>query len=331
MRLATTTFSFTNEWLARRLTLEQLLGRVSELDLGPGLELIGFQTWRDFPRLTGDDVLGFRRSCDRLGLEPVAIGGYVDLARRRGELMPSSEAVDFLLPQIDLAAALGFSILRLHAGIPFDVLEQATPLAESASVTLATEIQGHQTPDDPTVQGLLELRDRLGSPHIALTLDFRVAMRDVPRTFVDRVRQVGMNAADLDDLVERWRRGATVQELFSALDDIRAPTAALVEARSGFVRFGRQRPEDWRPHVPYVAYAHAKFWELDETGNDPTVETAELISLLGDEGFDGFVSSEWGGSAWVETDDVDAFELVRRHNVLCHGFVEGVTRTPVQS
>ena len=56
MRLATTAFSFTNEWLTRRYTLERLLTRVTELDLGPGIELIGFQTWRSYPDLTAEEI-----------------------------------------------------------------------------------------------------------------------------------------------------------------------------------------------------------------------------------------------------------------------------------
>lgn len=331
MRVGTTTFSYTNEWLAGGLTFEALLGRIAELGLGPGIEVIGFQTWRDFAHLPATDVLAFRRSCDDLGLEPVALGAYVDLARRADRLLSTSEAVDFLRPQIELATALGFPILRLHSGIPFDVIEHVAPLAESANVTLATEIQGHQTPDDPTVDGLFELRERLGTPSIALTLDFSVAMNDVPKPFVEHVQRLGMDAADLESLLARWRRGASIGELFAALDETDAPTAALVEARSGLVRFGRQRPEDWLPCVPAVAYAHAKFWDADKAGKDPTVATAEMISVLRDGGYEGFVCSEWGGSAWVDADDVDAFDLVRRHRDLCKALAEAPTRAPVQS
>jgi hypothetical protein len=331
VKLGTSTFSFTNEWLARRVTLEELLANVSELGLGPGIEVIGFQTWRGFPHLTSEDVLEFRRLCDDLGLEPVAFGGYVDRARRPDRLMSSADAVDFLRPQIDVAAALGFPILRVHSGIPFDVLEQVTTLAERADLTLATEIQGHQTPADATVEGLLDLRERLGSPTIALTLDFSVAMRGIPTTFVERVQRAGMDPADLEQVVASWRNGATVPDLFAALDRLDAPTEALVEARSGFVRFGRQRPADWLPYVPYVAYAHAKFWELDKTGEDPTVATAEMISVLRDGGYEGYVCSEWGGSAWVDADDIDAFDLVRRHHELCSRLAGAAATTPVQS
>ena len=72
MRLGVSTFSLTNEWLSRRYTLESLLERIAEAGLGPGLEVIGHQIWRGYPRLAREEVLGFRRVCERLGLEPAA-------------------------------------------------------------------------------------------------------------------------------------------------------------------------------------------------------------------------------------------------------------------
>jgi hypothetical protein len=38
-------------------------------------------------------------------------------------------------------------------------------------------------------------------------------------------------------------------------------------------------------------------------------------------GYVGFVASEWGGNAWAEADEVDAFELVRRHHELCRDLI----------
>jgi Xylose isomerase-like TIM barrel len=311
VRVGTTAFSFTNEWLARRYTLEQLLRRVAELDLGPGIELIGFQAWRGYPDLPATDVLAFRRLVDELELEPAALGAYADLARRADRPMSTAEAVDFLAPQITAAEALGFPLLRLHAGIPLAVLEQLAPAAERAGVTLATEVQGGQTPDD--------LRE---SPNVGLVLDFSVAMTAVPASFVDAVCRLGMAREAIDGLVALWAQDASPQELFAAIAEIDAPAAALDEARAGFVRFGRQDPRAWLPLVPQIAYAHAKFWELDDAGDDPTTRTAELIDVLRDGGYDGFLASEWGGSAWRDADEVDAFELVRRHHDLISSPIE---------
>jgi hypothetical protein len=321
MKLGVTTFSFTNEWLSRRYTLEQLLRRVVALDLGPGLELIGFQVWRRYPDLTDEDVLAFRRIVDELELEPMALGAYIDLARRVDKPMTTPEAVDFLAPQISAAKQLGFPLVRLHLGIPPEVIEQVTPLAERANVTLASEVQGSQTPDHAAVEPVLECHERLSSPNLGLALDFSVAMTSVPADFIEAVCRLGMTRPAIEDLAAHWARGATAEELFGALADVDAPAAAVNEARAGFTRFGRQEPLDWSPFGDQIVYAHAKFWQLDEDGSDPSVRTSQLLAMLAEAGYDGFVSSEWGGSAWREVGEVDAFEQVRRHRAFCERLV----------
>jgi len=317
MRLGVSTFSLTNEWLSRRYTLESLLERVVETGLGPGLEVIGHQSWRGYPRLAREDVLGFRRLCERLGLEPAAIGGYVDLLRRPGGVMTVEECVEALETQIDAAAGLGFPVIRLHVAVPVPAIERVVPAAERAGVILATEFQGPQTPDDPSLQALLELRERVGgSPAVALVLDFSIAMRAIPTTFAHAVRSAGMARGDLDRIVELWRGGANVGELFAAIAATDAAGLAQDEARSGFVRFGRQDPGAWAPLVPLIAHAHAKFWEIDEAGDDPTTDSGAVVDMLLAGGFRGVVTSEWGGSAWVDLDDVDGFAIVAQHQRL---------------
>ena len=262
-------------------------------------------------------MLEFRRLCDRLGLEPAALGSYVDLARRVDRMVTADEAVELLQAQVETARTLGFPVLRLHAGIPVPVLERVAPLAERHGVALATEVQGDQTPDHPAVAAVLESRDRLDSPAIALTLDFSVAMRAVPASFTDALRRLGTAREDVGALIALWESGAPTPELFAAIAELRSPAAALDEARAGFVRFGRQEPSAWAPLVAAVAYAHAKFWGLDDEGDDPSVRTAELVSVLAEGGYGGVVASEWGGSAWVDADEADAFELVGRHHARC--------------
>jgi hypothetical protein len=314
VRLATTAFSFTNEWLTRQYTLEQVLRLAADLDLGPGIELIGYQAWRSYPALDSGEVSAFRRLCDELQLEPAALGAYADLARRVDRPMTASEAFEAVVPQVEVAAALGFPLLRLHGGIPVRVLERLTPVAERAGVTLATEVQGTQAPDSPAVTALLE-------SNLALALDFSVAMSALPAAFVETVLRLGLAQADLDALVALWAKGAPTPVLHQAVSELDAPPAALDELRAGFVRFGRQEPDAWLPLVPHIAYAHAKFWELDDDGDDPTTRTAELISVLRAGGYEGFLACEWGGNAWLEADDVDAFEIVRRHHERCRRLV----------
>ena len=125
-----------------------------------------------------------------------------------------------------------------------------------------------------------------------------------------------MARRDLDRIVELWRNGAQVGELFAAIATTGAPGRAQDEARSGFVRFGRQDPASWASLVPLVAHAHAKFWEIDGTGDDPTTDSRGVVDTLLAGDFQGVVTSEWGGSAWVDLDDANGFAIVAQHQQL---------------
>ena len=48
-KLSTTLFALTNEWLSREYTFESLVDKTVELGLGPGLEIVGFQSVRGYP------------------------------------------------------------------------------------------------------------------------------------------------------------------------------------------------------------------------------------------------------------------------------------------
>jgi hypothetical protein len=163
---------------------------------------------------------------------------------------------------------------------------------------------------------------------VALVLDFSIAMRAVPTTFVDALSRAGMRHHDVDAIVGLWREGAPVGELFGAIAATEAPDLAQDEARAGFVRFGRQDPAAWAPLVPHIAHAHAKFWELDAAGDEPTTDNRALLDVLRAGGFQGVVTCEWGGSAWIDADDVDAFALVAQHQRLLRRLMQ---RTPASA
>lgn len=313
MRLATSTFSFADEWLVGELTVSGLLDHVARAGAPEGVEVIGHQLWRTFPHLERGEIVAFRRLLEELELEPAAIGVYVDLLRRRDRPLTPEESLAELAVEIETASALGFPVARLHAGLPLEVIEGVATVAEERGVVVAIEVQGEQRPEDPGATSLLELLERMERPSLGLVLDFSVSMRRVPTTFIGAAVGAGVPADALEEAIALWEQGAPTRDVLRVLEESRAPEPALDLARSGLVRFGRQGPETWAPHVRHIAHVHAKVWELDEHGRDPAVRDTELIEVLQAGGYDGFICSEWGGHAWLHAGEVDASNVAAQH------------------
>jgi hypothetical protein len=90
------------------------------------------------------------------------------------------------------------------------------------------------------------------------------------------------------------------------------PAPALDALVTAFVRMGHGRPEEWRPLLPWVRHVHAKFWDWELPDEHVVGPQARYLAELTAAGYDGSVSSEWGGSEWHGL-EVDAFDLVGRH------------------
>jgi hypothetical protein len=318
-RLSTTLFALTNEWLSRRYTFEQLVGRTVELGLGPGLEVIGFQSIRGFPRIDVEFERTFKGLLDEHGLEPSCLGANIDIARRVDRPMTREEVMETLEAQVEAARVLGFPVVRAQK-LDDDLYEWAAALAEKAGVKLGIEIHAPLFVDHPMIAGLREIFDRIDSPALGFIPDWSATMTALPVGQLRAFERNGLTRAQTEHLRELWERGGSPQDLFAEFADRArgegASEPAVNQVRIVFSMFARNDPERWAEIMPRVIHVHAKFYELEADGSDRSVPHEQLVSVLADGGYDGFVSSEWEAHAWADLDDADGFEMVRRHQEL---------------
>jgi sugar phosphate isomerase/epimerase len=147
-------FSFTNEWRLGQYTLASLIEAVSKRSIGPGLEIVGFQSLRGYPHLGPDDVLAVRRLIDKYQRVPTSLATNTDTMRRRDRPLTEAEKIADLEVQMDLAVALGFPLVRIQmAGATREGLQA---IAKSAD----PRARGRRDAAGAAAAGLLP-RDRL--------------------------------------------------------------------------------------------------------------------------------------------------------------------------
>jgi sugar phosphate isomerase/epimerase len=317
--LGVTLFSFTNEWQQRRYTLDQLVAKVAEQELGPGIEAVGYQTFRDFPNVSDAAAAHFRDLVARHGLTPTCLGGDVDIGRKPGHRMTVDEMVIDVERQIAAAKKLGFPILRVQEFIGPEVLLRALPAAERAEVQIVCELYSPLTIESPEVVGLRECFDRAGSPYLGFMPDFSCSLRSVPEGHWANLRRAGASDALITRAKAIWQAALSKEDRSAAF----AEAAAECRADAGLVgalnltslMYGRMPVDAWREILPYVRHIHGKFYQIDADGQDAAVPYPALMALLKDTGYTGTLSAEWGGSMFTEEDI--SFEQVGAWRAMC--------------
>jgi sugar phosphate isomerase/epimerase len=324
-RLGVTLYSFTRDFHAGRYTLEDLLARAAEL--GPGLEVIGFQSFRGFPHITEETATRFLRLVDEHGWELACLDGNVDVAVRADRLLTEDETVEYVRAQLETAGRLGFPVLRIQNQATPRVIERLLPVAERLDVKLGMEIHAPETVRSPWVLALRELYERLASPYAGFIPDFGASTRGISPSVFETFRAQGVSDALLDEIAARWDELGTHE--FEAHEEIGnfialahrhgAADHAVNLAVFAVGIHGHQDPRAWQEILPHVVHVHGKFFDIRD-GVEPVVPVEELLDVLVAGGYTGYIASEYEGWHW--NTESDAFDQVAAMQALCRRALE---------
>jgi hypothetical protein len=326
-KLGVTLYSFTRDFHAGRYTFEDLIVRAAELGLGPGLEVIGFQSFRGFPHISAELEKRFLGLVDEHGWELSCLDGNVDVAVRADRLLDEDEIVEYLRAQLETAGRLGFPVLRIQLAATPKVIERLLPTAERLGVKLGMEIHAPETVRSPWVLALRELYERLDSPYVGFIPDFGASTRSISPSVFETFRAKGVSDELLDEISARWDELGTrdfeaheeIGNFIGLAHSMGAGDHAVNLAVFAVGIHGHQDPQAWREILPDVVHVHGKFFDIRD-GREPVVPIEELVDVLVAGGYDGYISSEYEGWHWnIES---DAFEMVARQQELCRSALE---------
>lgn len=319
--LGLTLYSLTNEWWSRAYDLESLVAEVTRREVGPGVEIVGFQSIRSFPDVDDEFVANWRRLVDTYGIVPTCLGSNIDVALRPDRTLTVDEMVDYLDRQLATAAKLGFRTVRIQIGASPDVLRRCLPTAERFGITMGMEIHAPESSLTPTILKVREFYDEVDSPLLGFIPDFSSTMRAVPAGELADLRRLGLSADQVDALVAAWRDGAgdpfeRYGRWAEGARSAGAPEVALSAAMLVFTMHGRATVASWAELAGRIVHVHGKCYEFDADGDEPSIDYAGIGEVLVGAGFRGWVSTEWEGHAFTLPSEADGFERVAAQQAL---------------
>ena len=318
-QIGVTLYSFTNEWLTRQFELDGLLREVAKRNLGPNIEIIGFQNFKEFPDVSDDFAARFKDMIAETGLNPVSCAINSDRFLRPGQ-QPIDDAslVEYHKRQLRSAKKMGFSLVRYQFALPVELLPEIAPYAEELDIKMGVEVHAPMWAGHPAVQAYGEMYDKLNTPYLGWIPDFGGTASRIPESMLGAARAAGANEDLLDKLKEVWVEPGMSHEKAGrlrewALANGHAP-AHIQAASLAFFILSNNDPKSWAALVDRTIHIHGKFYGVSEDLVEEAIEYDVILPLFRDGGFTGTIVSEWEGHAYLGT---GGFEQVARHQAMC--------------
>lgn len=318
-QVGVTLYSFTNEWLTRQFDLEGLLREVATRGLGPNIEIIGFQSFKEFPDVSDEFAAKFKDLVAEIGLNPVSCAINSDRFLKPGQQPIEDEAlVEYHKRQLRSAKKMGFSLVRYQFALPVHLLPEIAPCAEDLDIRMGVEVHAPMWAGHPAVEAYGEMYDKLDTPVLGWIPDFGGTASRIPESMLEAARAAGAKESLLEMLKEVWLEPGMSHEKAGrlrerALADGHAP-AHIQAASLAFFILSNNDPKSWAALVDRTIHIHGKFYGVNDNGQEEAIDYETILPIFRDGGFSGTIVSEWEGHAY---DTRDAFEQVARHQAMC--------------
>ncbi|MGV9194039.1 sugar phosphate isomerase/epimerase family protein [Microbacterium sp. MC2] len=317
-----TLYSFTRAFHGREYDLEGLIRKVASDGYGPGLEIIGFSSFRGFPDIDDRFAGWFRDLVAETGMVTTSLAVNADIGIHRDRLLDQDELIAYMTRQIEAASKLGFPIARVQISIEPDSMERLAPIAEKHGVTLALEVHADQYASHPRILALRDRYEKVGSPFLGFTMDWGATVSGFAPSLIEAYRRRGASEELLAKVVALWDEfyeagppadQAEHGQRFGRFIQLGAqngrPDLGIDFAINGTGLFGPARVDDWLEIIPWVKHVHGKFFGIDDQHEEPSVPVRDLVRLLVDNGYKGAISSEYEGWHWNHWQS--PFEIIR--------------------
>lgn len=310
-------YSYQEEFFLGTMTLEDQIATSASFG-ALGIEVVPHQTFASFPHLSDREIDHWHELHERYGTTPTAFDSFTDARKRPDRRLTEDELFNDLLRDLKLSQRLGCNIVRIQMNTPLSLIERAVPYAVDYGQRLAVEIHAPLHYEHRWTKRFIDLIDKVDSGHLGLMGDFSTFTRKFSRVVYDWALNIGASPKFLDYVVEAYE-GPEPRNLDFLGAELGYLGASELETQlaglTGFMTWSE--PEKLVPHLPYIFHFQAKFWEMVDDSHEYGIPYADVIKVLQENEWSGYLSSEYEGNRFIQDRiEVDSVEQVRRQHAM---------------
>lgn len=252
-------------------------------DMGAhGIEILANTHIENYPYPTDEWVENWFRLCDKYEVVPVEYGNWIDSHVLGFRDLTTEESYEMLARDMRLAHRLGFTVMRTKMPVITDALDPVANWKEiiKMALPLAEELGIQMCPEI----------------HTPTNLKSKMVM-----DYVDFMKETGTKnfGLNIDFSVFRTEFGEI---------DYKDPN------------YVANTPEDLIPLLPYVYCCHAKFIQMNDEFEETTIPYKEVIQVLKDHNWDGYLLSEYEGADKYDP-GYEVGQTLRRQHIMLKNYI----------
>lgn len=252
-------------------------------DMGAhGIEILANTHIENYPYPTDEWVDKWFRLCDKYEIVPAEYGNWIDSHVLGDRDLTTEESYEMLARDIRLAHRLGFKVMRTKMPVITDELMPVENWREiiKMALPLAEKLDVKMCPEIHTPSNLKG----------KLVTDF-----------VDFIKETGTKhfGLNIDFSVFRTEFGEN-----DFVDPLYTPNV----------------PEDLIPLLPYIYCCHAKFINMNDDFEETTMPSKEILKVLTENGWDGYLLSEYEGADKYDP-GYEVGQTLRKHHIMLKNYL----------
>lgn len=308
-----TLFSMGTLYLNGKLDFEGMVRTAAEMG-AEGYEIVAAQSIPSYP-FVSDEFLAQVALCrEKYGIGPICYSANMDCGMLKDRDLTEDEMVARAITDVISANKLGCTVMREQYLLSPRGLERLAPYAESYNVRVGIEIHNPESPVTPAMLEYLDVIRRTGSHHIGFIPDFGCFATKPNKPIWDRALAGGATAAQLEHCAQLRYDDVPRDDALRIMEAECEKCPALSDALNsmyGFVQFKKsiqKELEGLKQMMPYCFEMHGKFHYVDEKLHEPAIPYEEIIPVIADSEFDGYIVTEY-----EDEGGYDAVEQCTRH------------------
>jgi sugar phosphate isomerase/epimerase len=304
-------YSYQHEYFLRRMTLEDCIKAVSDLG-ADGVELLGEQMLPNFPCPDDEFVAKWNYWMQKYNTKPTCFDAFIDWKMYRNRILSDDECADIMARDMRLAHKLGFKTFRAIAVTPLKAFEKCLPLAEALDLQLTVEIHSPLKIDSEWFTERVEFIEKHNTKYFGFVPDMSIFVEQVPEYKADAAIESGATEKIVRYINEAYKNRAKKETTLEEINKMNANDLDRAWLNNAF-HYSYADPKELIKVIPYTNHIHAKFYKMGEDCLDTSINYPEIVNVLAQNGFKGYLSSEYEGQ---QVGILDSVEQVRRQHTL---------------